>query len=139
MQIRSYNQSDESSIITLWEKCDLIRSWNNPRKDIYRKLKVQPELFLVGVLEGDIIASAMAGYEGHRGWINYLAVAPDHRLKGFGRKIMLEIERLLEIAGCPKINLQIRESNTPAVKFYKSLGYEIDEVLSLGKRLDSDE
>ncbi|MBC8375867.1 MAG: GNAT family acetyltransferase [FCB group bacterium] len=139
MQIRSYRQSDESSVITLWDKCDLIRSWNNPKKDIHRKLKVQPELFLVGVLDGDLIASAMAGYDGHRGWINYLAVSPDHRQKGFGRKIMLEVERQLEIAGCPKLNLQIRESNIQAVKFYKRLGYKLDEVLSLGKRLDSDE
>lgn len=139
MQIRPYHQSDESSIITQWERCDLIRPWNNPQKDISRKLQVQPELFLVGVLDGEIIASAMAGYEGHRGWINYLAVAPNYRHQGFGRKIMLEVERLLELAGCPKINLLIRTSNTAAVKFYKSLGYEIDEVLSMGKRLDSDE
>ena len=139
MQIRSYHESDESSIISLWKKCDLIRSWNDPQKDIQRKLNVQAELFLVGLLDGQVIASVIAGYEGHRGWINYLAVAPDHRQQGFGREIMLEAERLLETLGCPKINLQIRASNTQAVKFYKRLGYQIDEVISLGKRLDVDE
>ena len=139
MQIRSYHESDESSIISLWKKCDLIRSWNDPQKDIQRKLNVQAGLFLVGLLEGQIIASVIAGYEGHRGWINYLAVAPNHRQQGFGREIMLAAEKRLETLGCPKINLQIRESNTQAVKFYKRLGYQIDEVLSLGKRLGVDE
>ncbi len=139
MQIRSYKKLDEASLITLWEQCGLIRAWNDPKKDIDRKLKIQPELFLVGEIDGELIASAMAGYEGHRAWVNYLAVSPDHRKRGYGRDIMLELERLLDLAGCPKINLQIRASNTPAIKFYQRLGYEIDEVLSMGKRLEVDE
>jgi len=139
MQIRRYSSSDQSSIITLWERCGLIRPWNDPKKDINRKLKAQPELFFVGVLDGVLIASAMAGYEGHRGWINYLAVSPDHRQKGYGRIIMQEVERQLKIIGCPKINLQIRESNTRAINFYKKLGYDIDEVLMMGKRLEKDD
>jgi len=139
MQIRRYSSSDQSSIITLWERCGLIRLWNDPKKDINRKLKAQPELFFVGVLDGVLIASAMAGYEGHRGWINYLAVSPDHRQKGYGRIIMQEVERQVEIIGCPKINLQIRESNTIAINFYKKLGYDIDEVLMMGKRLEKDD
>ena len=139
MQIRRYSSSDQSSIITLWERCGLIRLWNDPKKDINRKLKAQPELFFVGVLDGVLIASAMAGYEGHRGWINYLAVSPDHRQKGYGRIIMQEVERQLKIIGCPKINLQIRESNTRAINFYKKLGYDIDEVLMMGKRLEKDD
>ena len=139
MQIRRYSSSDQSSIITLWERCGLIRPWNDPKKDINRKLKAQPELFFVGVLDGVLIASAMAGYEGHRGWINYLAVSPDHRQKGYGRIIMQEVERQVEIIGCPKINLQIRESNTIAINFYKKLGYDIDEVSMMGKRLEKDD
>ncbi|NQV16549.1 GNAT family acetyltransferase [bacterium] len=139
MQIRSYKNSDESSILTLWEKCDLIRPWNDPKKDISRKLNIQPEMFLVGIVKGEVVASVMAGYEGHRGWVNYLAVAPEYRHLGLARKIMAEAEALLIKAGCPKINLQIRESNTVAVNFYKKLGYELDEVLSFGKRLQDDE
>lgn len=138
MEIRRYNKSDQSSILRLWESSELIRPWNDAKKDISRKLRVQPELFLVGVIDGSIIASVMAGYEGHRGWINYLAVSPDHRQKGYGREIMREAERRLKAPGCPKINLQIRETNTTAVKFYKKMGYDFDEVLSMGKRLEKD-
>jgi ribosomal protein S18 acetylase RimI-like enzyme len=98
-----------------------------------------PEWFLVGILDGRIVASVMAGYEGHRGWINYLAVHPEHRLQGHGRQIMAEAERLLRTAGCPKINLQVRTNNQPVVAFYERIGYRIDDVVSLGKRLEHDE
>ena len=139
LQIRPYRISDETRIIDLWKKCDLIRPWNDPQKDINRKLKVQPDWFLIGELEGELIASAMAGYDGHRGWVYYLAVSPDYRKKGYGREIMGKVERLLENAGCPKINLMVRSSNMTAVSFYHDLGYEVDEVVNLGKRLDRDD
>jgi ribosomal protein S18 acetylase RimI-like enzyme len=92
----------------------------------------------VGVLEGKIIASVMGGYEGHRGWINYMAVDPDQRRKGYGRRIMAEVERRIRAKGCPKINLQVRESNHAVIKFYQSLGYADDAVIGLGKRLEVD-
>ena len=76
MEIRGFSEPDSEAVIALWERCDLLRPWNDPRKDIARKLRVQPELFLIGVVDGRIVASVMAGYEGHRGWINYLAVDP---------------------------------------------------------------
>ena len=126
-------------VISLWEKCDLLRPWNDPEKDILRKRNVQPEMFLVGVLADDVIATVMGGYEGHRGWVNYLAVAPEHHRKGLGRAMMVEVERLLKQAGCPKVNLQIRGTNTSAIEFYRRLGYQIDDVVSLGKRLEQDE
>ncbi len=137
-KIRSFNDSDESAVISLWQQCNLTRPWNNPYKDIQRKLQVQPHSFLVGVVDEKVVATIMAGYEGHRGWINYLAVAPEYQRQGIGRAMMAEAERRLQDAGCPKINLQVRSTNHDVIQFYRALGYTIDEVISLGKRLESD-
>ena len=136
--IRQYRTDDQQEVIDLWTRCGLVAAQNNPKRDIQRKLKVNPEWFLVGELEGEIIATCMAGYEGHRGWINYLAVAPWHKRNGFATQIMREAERNLRAAGCPKINLQIRTSNTGVIDFYKAIGYDIDDVVSMGKRLEHD-
>jgi ribosomal protein S18 acetylase RimI-like enzyme len=138
MDIRPFRTTDEASIISLWERCELLRPWNDPKRDIQRKLRVQPEMFLVGTLGDQVVATVMAGYEGHRGWVNYLAVAPEHRHEGLGRAIMLAVEQLLENAGCPKINVQVRGTNPSAVEFYRRLGYQVDDVVSLGKRLEHD-
>ena len=139
MQIRPFRAEDEADVIALWKSCGLVRPWNDPHKDIQRKLQVQPELFLVGALEGKVIASLMAGYEGHRGWLNYLAVSPSHQRRGFARAMVTEVERLLRDAGCPKINLQVRAANHVVLEFYRRLGYSFDDVLSLGKRLVQDQ
>jgi ribosomal protein S18 acetylase RimI-like enzyme len=139
MHIRSYQPSDELTVIALWKECGLTRPWNDPRKDIARKLKVQPELFLVGVVSGQVMASVMAGYEGHRGWVNYLAVSQAHRGHGYGKKLMQWVEQLFLEAGCPKINLLVRATNSGIVEFYRSMGYVQDEAVSLGKRLIPDE
>lgn len=138
MVVRPFELADEPAVIALWERCDLTRPWNDPRKDIRRKLGVRPDLFLVGVVEGAVVASVMAGYEGHRGWINYLAVLPEQQGKGLGRIMMAEAERRLRDAGCPKINLQVRSSNTRVIEFYRRLGYAVDDVVSMGKRLVQD-
>jgi ribosomal protein S18 acetylase RimI-like enzyme len=139
MQIRPFQESDEAAVIALWEACGLTRSWNDPRKDIARKLAVQREWFLVGTHEGRVIAAVMAGYDGHRGWVNYLAVSPGARQQGCGRLLMAEVERLLLAADCPKINLQVRTGNAEVIEFYRRLGYVQDEVVSFGRRLISDE
>lgn len=139
MIIRAFEESDEDAVIALWTRCGLLRPWNDPHKDIARKLRVQRELFLVGVDEGEIVAAAMAGYEGHRGWINYLAVDPGRRRVGWGRALMLEAERRLREFGCPKINVQIRHDNLEAIAFYSRLGFREDEVVSFGKRLEHDQ
>jgi ribosomal protein S18 acetylase RimI-like enzyme len=139
MLIRPFMPEDEPAVIALWQQCGLTRPWNDPRKDIARKLKVDPELFVVAVENGELVASAMGGYEGHRGWVNYLAVRPDLRRRGIGRKLMLRLEGDLKARGCPKINLQIRTSNAAAVGFYRALGYDVDEVVSMGKRLERDD
>lgn len=138
MEIRPYAESDEDAVVRLWEACELTRPWNDPRKDIARKLAVRPDLFLVGVIDGEVVGTVMAGYEGHRGWINYLAVHPGRRRRGVGRAIMAEAERLLALTGCPKINLQVRSTNAAVIAFYQSLGYAMDDVVSLGKRLVED-
>lgn len=139
MDVRVFEPRDEEAVLSLWERCDLIRPWNDPRKDIARKLLAQPELLLVGVHHDVIVATVMVGYDGHRGWINYLGVSPDFRRHGFGRTIMLAAERLLRERGCPKINLQVRRTNLDVVAFYRAIGYLDDDVISLGKRLESDE
>ena len=138
MQIRGFAPGDEEAVVNLWSKCGLVRPWNDPRKDIARKLRVRPDLFLVGEIDGRIVASVMAGYEGHRGWLNYLAVDPDRRRRGLGRILVTEAEKLLKELGCPKVSLQVRRSNPVAIEFYRRIGYEVDEVVSMGKRLVSD-
>jgi ribosomal protein S18 acetylase RimI-like enzyme len=96
-------------------------------------------MFLVGLLDGKIVASVMVGYEGHRGWINYLAVSPDHQKRGFGKQMMEEAERFLRAEGCPKINLQVRTSNVEVLAFYRAIGFLKDDVVSMGKRLEHDQ
>ncbi len=138
MNIREYTQTDESAVIQLWEACGLIRPWNDPQKDIARKLSFQPELFLVGEESGVVMASVMAGYDGHRGSVFYLAVAPEHQHMGCGKMLMEHVEALLESMGCPKLNIVVRSTNTQVLSFYYSLGYAQDEVVSLGRRLIPD-
>lgn len=138
MKIRPYQPQDESAVIALWQDCGLTRPWNDPRKDITRKLTTQPELFLVGTVDAVLVATAMVGFDGHRGWVYYLAVAPTHRRQSHGRALMQEAERLLMARGCPKLNLLVRSSNAGVIDFYRRLGYMQDEVVSLGRRLIPD-
>ncbi len=136
--IRAFSPADESAVIDLWQRCGLLHPWNNPHRDIERKLKINPELFLVGLIDGRIVAAGMGGYEGHRGWVNYLAVDPAHRRKGLGRHIMQALEEKLLALGCPKINIQVRRDNLTAKEFYRKLGFNTDDVESMGKRLVED-
>jgi ribosomal protein S18 acetylase RimI-like enzyme len=138
LSIRAYRREDKPKVIDLWFKCNLVISDNNPDRDIERKLDVNPELFLVGFSNKTLVATCMAGYEGHRGWINYLAVAPEYRRRGLATRMMDAAEKRLRSSGCPKINLQVRTSNKAVIQFYESIGYTIDGVISLGKRLVAD-
>ncbi len=130
-----YNQDYQKALVDLWEKCNLIVPQNDPIEDIQRKLEFQPDLFFVALLDGKLIGSVMAGYEGHRGWLNYLAVLPEYQKKGYGRKLVEKATIELEKLGCLKLNVQIRESNISAVRFYERLGFKDDHVVSLGLRL----
>jgi len=138
LKIRPFHLTDQKSVVDLWVQCGLVVLHNNPARDIERKLRVNPEWFLVGEIDGDVMATCMAGYEGHRGWINYLAVRPDMQGHGFGRMILTRAESMLKAAGCPKINLQVRSSNQRVIRFYERIGYAPDPVVSMGKRLIPD-
>lgn len=138
MNIRRYEEKDRKVVIDLWGQCGLLASQNDPDKDIARKLKVDADLFLVGVVNNSVVATVMGGYEGHRGWINYLAVSPDHQRKGYGQAIMTAVEELIIVKGCPKINLQVRNTNQTVIEFYKAIGYGNDDVVGLGKRFEQD-
>ena len=137
--IRTFARRDEDAVVALWRAAGLTRPWNDPHADIARKLAVQPELFLVGELGGEIVASAMAGYDGHRGSLYYLAVSPGHQRRGHAGALMAEVERRLEAIGCPKLNLMVRRDNTEVLGFYHQLGYDEQSVVVLGKRLIADE
>ncbi len=137
VEIRPYRAEDEAEVVALWHDCKLVVPWNDPRRDIALKMAWQPELFLVATVDEDVVATVMAGYEGHRGWINYLAVAPSMQRQGLGQLLMEEVETRLAQLGCPKINLQIRTSNKDVITFYQSIGYEVNDVIGMGKRLSS--
>ena len=136
--IRQFIPNDTNRVIFIWEQCDLVRNWNNPNFDIQRKLNFQKELFFVGLLNDEIIATAMFGYDGHRGWLNYFAVLPNFQKRGFGKQLMTFGEMALIEKGCPKLNLQIRNDNTKAINFYQKVGYKEDAAISFGKRLIED-
>ena len=138
MDIRTFRESDRESVIGLWNTCGLTRSWNDPNKDIDRKLQFQPELFSIGAQDSKVISSAMAGYDGHRGSVFYLAVSPEYQGMGYGRQLMNHIESLLINLGCPKLNIVVRSSNTKVLQFYSELDYGTDDVVSMGKRLIPD-
>lgn len=139
MHIRSFAINDEQAVIDLWTNCGLVRPWNNPHLDIARKLSEQPELFLVVEVDGKVVGSVMAGYDGHRGWIYYLAVDPDQRGNSYGRALVDAAEQLLLQRGCPKVNLMIRNGNERVQAFYRQLGYSTDEVVTMSRRLIKDD
>lgn len=139
--IRAFSPADAEAVIALWRECGLVRAWNYPYKDIARKLSEQPELFLVGCAgsqEGVVVASAMVGFDGHRGWLYYLAVAPGLQRQSLGRALMARAEQLLIERGCPKLMLMVRSSNAAVVDFYRELGYGEENVTVMGKRLIAD-
>ncbi len=135
-QIRPYEESDITAVVNLWDQCDLIVPQNDPHKDIIAKTRFQPELFLIAQLNWQLIGTVMAGYDGHRGWINYLAVDPDYRRKGYGRLLVEAAENRLKELGCQKVNLQIRGTNKQQLAFYRAIGYITEDRISMGKRME---
>jgi ribosomal protein S18 acetylase RimI-like enzyme len=138
MEIRVFVEADTDAVIDLWNLTDLTHPNNDPSLDIKRKMNDSPWGFLVAMDGKTIIGSIMVGYDGHRGWINYLACHPNHRRHGVAKSLMNEAKKLLIERGCPKINLQVRSGNESAVKFYESIGYLDDNVTSFGLRLNPD-
>lgn len=139
MIIRPFENDDRQTVIKLWRRCGLVVAWNDPEADIDRKLRVDPELFVVGLAGSRLVATAMGGYDGHRGSLYYLAVDAEQQGRGYGRKIADYLADLLEQRGCPKLNIMVRSSNTRMIDFYHRLGFKTDEVVCLGKRLIEDE
>jgi ribosomal protein S18 acetylase RimI-like enzyme len=138
MIIRHFFEHDRSEVIKLWNLCGLYRPVNDPSKDIDRKIHDSPELFLVAEISGKIVGSVMIGYDGHRGWINYLGVHPDFRRQKIATKLIDEAVRILSLRGCPKINLNVLRSNSEVVPFYESIGFKMDDVICMSKRLVND-
>ena len=135
MEISAFSIVDTDAVIKLWQSCELVRPWNDPQKDIDRKMTDRNGVFWVGRIDGEVMASIMIGYDGHRGSINFLAVDPNYARTGYGKILMAEAERFLLSVGCPKINFCVRTDNDKVVKFYHQLGYAVKPVHLLGKRL----
>ncbi|MBL3698464.1 GNAT family acetyltransferase [Leucobacter luti] len=135
-EIRAFAVPDTDPVIALWRARGLTRPWNDPEQDIARKLRVQPELFLVAVDGNAIVGSVMAGYDGHRGWLYYLASDAARAGEGIGRALVAEAEVRLAALGCPKVQLMVRSENERLIGYYDELGYEDADVLVRGKRLD---
>jgi ribosomal protein S18 acetylase RimI-like enzyme len=136
LSIVTYQPSHFDGIRVLWhEAFPNDPPWNAAEIAIPAKLKIQPELFLVAINQESVIGSIIAGYDGHRGWLYAAAVLQSHQRQGIGTALVREAENLLSAMGCTKINLQVRASNTAVARFYNSLGYEIEERVSMGKRL----
>ncbi len=134
--IRPYEETDEAAVVDLWQEVfPDAPAWNDPVSDIRLKLTVQPELFFIAMKDRQLVGTAMAGYDGHRGWVYYVVVSPNHRRQGIGSALMGHTEEALREKGCPKLNLQVRASNHEVVAFYRQLGYEIEERVSMAKRL----
>ena len=134
--IRPYGSQDHSQVVSLWnEVFPDDPPWNEPAAVIRRKLTVQPELFLVGLVNGRVVATVIAGFDGVRGWIHHLAVQSAYRRRGIARSLMGAAEESLAKLGCPKVNLQVRAANAAVISFYRALGYDVEERASLGKRL----
>ncbi len=135
-RVRPYRDDDEDAVVLLWE--EVFPGYpprNDPRLDARRKRESQPDFFLVAERDGRVVGTAMGGYDGHRGWVHRLAVAPAERRSGIGAALMQRLERDLDAAGCPKLNLQVVGDNAEVVAFYRALGYAVEDRVSLGKTL----
>lgn len=135
-RIRVYQPTDRPGVAALWRRVyPDAPAWNVPEEDIARKLTVQPELFLVAVADDELAGTVMGGFDGHRGWVHLLVVAPEYRRLGIGKALMEAVERGLAATGCTKVNLQVRSGNEEVISFYGKLGYDAEERVSMGKRL----
>ncbi len=134
--IREFNKDDTDAVFKLWKRSfPTDPPWNDPQDVIQRKVNYQSELFLVGELDKKIVATVLGGYDGFRGWVYHLAVIDDIRRSGIGKKMMNAIETKLRQLGCIKINLQVRSSNQDVILFYRNIGFEIEDHVSMAKLL----
>ena len=138
LSVRPFQHGEREALQRLWARVfPDDPPWNAPEVMIENKLKVQPELLLVGEVDGTLVGAVIAGFDGVRGWIYHLAIAPEYRRRGFATQLVRAAEDGLRRLGCPKVNLQVRAVNHEVVAFYRSIGYEIEERVSMGRRLEA--
>jgi ribosomal protein S18 acetylase RimI-like enzyme len=135
MQISTAKASDMDDVIALWEACGLTRPWNDPAADFQLAVANETSAILLAHSEGELVASVLTGFDGHRGWVYYLAVDPGSRKLGLGRKMMEAAEHWLRERSAPKIQLMVRDDNEQAIGFYKALGYDVQPVVTIGRKL----
>lgn len=135
-EVRSVQDGDETALIALWKACGLTRPWNPPEADIALVRRSGHGDILVAAEGGAIVGSVMVGDDGHRGWVYYLAVAPAHRHRGLGRRLMRAAEEWVAAHGVRKLELMVRDSNAAVAEFYERIGYEREPVLVMSRWLD---
>ncbi|MEA2876674.1 MAG: hypothetical protein QOF14_1870 [Hyphomicrobiales bacterium] len=136
LSISPIADADVPAVIALWQRCGLTRPWNDPAADIAFARRGANATILVGRADSAIVASAMVGHDGHRGWVYYVAVDPEHQKKDFGRVIMAAAEDWLRATGVEKVQLMVRPDNTGVKAFYDRLGYATQERVIYAKWLD---
>ena len=139
LSISPLADADVEAVAALWQRCGLTRPWNDPSADIALARRGPNSAILVGRAENAIVASAMVGHDGHRGWVYYVAVDPDAQQQGHGRAIMAAAEHWLRQQGVAKIMLMVRPDNTAVQAFYQTLGYAAQERVIYAKWLDGRE
>ena len=139
LTITSIEDSDIPEVIRLWERCGSPRAWNDPAADIELARKESNSTILLGRHEGALMASVLVGHDGHRGWVYYVSVDPDHRFQGYGREIMRAAEDWLRPRGITKLQLMVRPDNARVHAFYESLGYYDQKRVTFAKWLDGRE
>lgn len=130
--IAAAGEADAAAVVALWRDCGLTRPWNDPHADFHRALATPTTAILVVREGGQVRGSVMVGHDGHRGWVYYLAVAPDTRRQGIGRALMAAAAEWLRTAGIPKLQLMVRTGNDAALAFHRACGLEAQEVVVLG-------
>jgi ribosomal protein S18 acetylase RimI-like enzyme len=139
LTIRAIEDGDITEVIALWQRCKSTRPWNDPAGDIALARKGTNATVLRGRNDGAIVASLLVGHDGHRGWVYYVTVDPDHRFKGYGREIMTSAENWLRARGIEKLQLMVRSDNAKVHAFYEQLGYFEQERVVFAKWLDGRE
>jgi len=136
IDIRQLQRSNRQAAVELWGACELTVPWNDPARDFDRALENPTSNIFGGFEEGKLISTIMVGYEGHRGWLYYIAVDREHRRTGIAKTLIAKAEDWLQSQGAPKVMLMVRSGNGPAEALYESLGYEISPVKTYGKFFD---
>jgi ribosomal protein S18 acetylase RimI-like enzyme len=131
--------ADIPAVIALWQACGLTRPWNDPASDIAQARRGPNSTVLIGRHSGALVATAMVGHDGHRGWVYYVATDPERRSRGYGRVIMNAAEDWLRAAGLAKVQLMVRRENAHAGAFYQSIGYAESQTIVFAKWLDGRE